>query len=75
MGVSDKTVGAQRENLESTGQIGQLDKTIGADGKARRKPVSVFNPTKREERAIKKPEVVERMQEARANDDIVFSFS
>ena len=27
------------------------------------RPVSVFNPTKREERAMKKPEVVERMKE------------
>ena len=27
------------------------------------RPVSVFNPTKREERALKKPEVVERMKE------------
>lgn len=47
----------QRNNLESTGEIPQLDKTVGSDGKERprqveRKPVSVFNPTKREEKAL-----------------------
>ena len=35
---------------------------VGTDGKRYRKTVSVFNPTKREERAMKKPEVIERMQ-------------
>ena len=66
LGVSDKTVGTQRKALEGTAEIPQLEKTVGADGKARttaRKPVSVFNPTKREEKAMKKPEVVARMQE------------
>jgi ParB-like chromosome segregation protein Spo0J len=33
--VSHITVGAVREKLESTGQIDQLDKTTGADGKKR----------------------------------------
>lgn len=68
LGVSDKTVGSQRKELESTAEIPQFETNIGADGKerprkAKRKPVSVFNPTKREERAMKNPEVVERMQE------------
>ena len=37
--TSHTTVGAVREELESTGQIGQLSETKGADGKARkRKP-------------------------------------
>ena len=75
LGVSDKTVGAQRKQLEGTAEIPQLKTTVGADGKERprqverkptpapepRKPVSVFNPTPREERAIKNPAVVERM--------------
>jgi N6-adenosine-specific RNA methylase IME4 len=66
LGVSHHTVSTQRENLESTGQIAQLDKTVGADGKERprqveRKPVSVFNPTKREEKALTNPKVVEQV--------------
>jgi hypothetical protein len=35
--TSHTTVGAVREELEATGQIGQLDKTTGADGKARKR--------------------------------------
>ena len=55
LGVSHVTVGTQRKELESTGQIDQLATNIGADGKERpsqvqRKPVSVFNPTPREEK-------------------------
>ena len=33
-----KTVGKQRDKLEATGEIPQLSKTTGADGKARAKP-------------------------------------
>ena len=33
--VDHKTVGAERSKLEATGEIPQLDKTMGADGKAR----------------------------------------
>ena len=33
--VDHKTVGAVRERLASTGEIPRLDKTVGADGKAR----------------------------------------
>lgn len=36
IGVSHVTVGAVRADVESTGQIDQLDKTIGKDGKARK---------------------------------------
>ena len=68
LGVTDKTVAAQREKLEATSEIPKLDKTVGADGKERprqvtRKPVSVFNPTKKEEKALSNPEVIEKMQE------------
>jgi hypothetical protein len=38
--VDDKTVGAVRRELESTAEIPQLDKTVGADGKARKKPAT-----------------------------------
>ena len=64
LGVSDKTVGSQRKELEATAEIPHLETSTGADGKTYpRKPVSVFNPTKREERAMNNPEVVTRMQE------------
>jgi hypothetical protein len=36
--VDDKTVGAVRRELESTAEIPRLEKTIGADGKARKQP-------------------------------------
>jgi len=39
LGVSDNTVGSVRRDLEATAQIAQLDKTVGADGKERRKPI------------------------------------
>jgi len=45
--VSDKTVGVIREKLEATAEIPQLEKTIGADGKARsstRKATSATTP-------------------------------
>lgn len=71
LGVSDKTVGSQRKELESTAEIPQLKTNIGADGKERprkveRKPVSVFNPTTREAKSLQNPEVVERIAETNA---------
>ena len=68
LGVSDKTVGIQRQELERTAEIPQFKICVGADGKKRprqvaRKPVSVFNPTKHEEKALQNPEVVARLQE------------
>ena len=50
LGVTNKTVAAQRKGLERTEEIPQLTTNIGADGKerprqAQRKPVSVFNPS------------------------------
>lgn len=63
LGVSHATVGAQRKQLESIGQIDQCSRET-SDGRsypAERKPVSIFNPTRREEKAIQKPDVVQRM--------------
>jgi hypothetical protein len=37
--VSDKTVGRERRKLESTAEVPQLGKTVGADGKPRKRPV------------------------------------
>lgn len=49
-GVSHHTVNTQRKELESTGQIAQLETNIGADGKERprqtiQKPITIFEPT------------------------------
>ncbi len=63
LGVSDKTVAKQRQDMESTSEIPKLGTRVGADGKERRRPVSVYNPTRREEKAIKNPAVVARMAE------------
>lgn len=38
LGVSHHTVAAARDGLEATGQIAQLPKTVGKDGKARKAP-------------------------------------
>ena len=68
MEISPTTVGGVRHEMEKLGELSKLDSCVGADGKERprqvkRKPVSVFNPTKREEKALQNPEVVERLQE------------
>lgn len=45
LGVDDKTVSSVRGRLEATAEIPQLDKTIGADGRERRKPIrTMFVP-------------------------------
>ena len=66
LNVSPTTVGTIRKQMEESGQLSKLDSSIGADGKERprqveRKPVSIFNPSRREEKAIRSPGVVERM--------------
>ena len=63
LGIDHKTVGAQRATMESTGEIPQFKTNIGADGKERprevaRKPITVFNPTARDMRALQNPAVV-----------------
>lgn len=45
LGVDHKTVAGVRAHLETTGEIPQLEKTVGADGKERRKPIrTMFLP-------------------------------
>ncbi len=70
LGVDNSTVSAHRKEMVEKGELLESNSSIGADGKERprkvkrkKSVVSVFNPTKREERAMKKPEVIERMQE------------
>lgn len=53
LGVDDKTVGAARTWLESTAEIPQFDKTVGADGKER--------PASRPVQQIKHIEAVEEI--------------
>lgn len=72
LGIDKNTVNARRLEMESGGEIHHLNMTIGSDGKqyprqVERKPVAIFNPTRREERAIKNPEVIERMANTGAN--------
>ena len=45
-GVDHKTAAKARREAEATGEVPQLDKTVGADGKARRKPRSGPKPPK-----------------------------
>ncbi len=62
LGVNHSTVGTQRKELEAVGEISHLKESVGADGKQYpRRPVSVYNPTRREEKAIQNPAVVARM--------------
>lgn len=68
LGVSNNTVSLQRKTMEHSGELCESHTSTGSDGKTyprqvERKPVSVFNPTAREERSMKEPEVVERMAE------------
>lgn len=69
LGVSHPTVAKQRKKLEENGDVEKFTTskdTLGRKqprNKQPKQPVSVFNPTKREERAMKNPAVVERMKE------------
>ena len=67
LGVSPTTVGKVRKDLEDKNQLSKMDTSEGSDGKKysrkkkhKKQRVSVFNPTKREERAMKNPAVVEQ---------------
>ena len=65
LGISPTTAGSIRREMENIGQVSKLDTSTGLDGKSYprqvvHKPVAVFNPSKREERALLKPEVVQR---------------
>lgn len=58
LGVSNNTVSLQRKKMEQSGQLCESHTSKGSDGKeyprqVQRKPVSVFNPTPREEKAVK----------------------
>jgi N6-adenosine-specific RNA methylase IME4/ParB-like chromosome segregation protein Spo0J len=75
LGVSDKTVSAQRERMEATGGLLKFNSSIGAGGKGRprqaqRKPVSVFNPASRAELALQNPGIVEKIASGKAKSVI-----
>ena len=78
LGVSNPTVSATRKQMEQSGDVLKINTSTDTLGRTQprnrkpkhkskleqpHKPVSVFNPTKREERVMKKPEVIARMQE------------
>jgi hypothetical protein len=46
--VDDKTVGTIRREMESTAEIPQLEKTVGADGKVRKQPAKKSKAAKAE---------------------------
>ena len=69
LNVSHVTVGTQRDKMESIGQIDQCDRKT-SDGRvypSQRKPISILNPTAREEKAIQNPTVVEKIVAGSAN--------
>jgi len=60
LGISNKTVSTARKNMVEKGQLCNLHSSMGADGKTRpRKTVAVFNPTAREEKALKDTNVID----------------
>ena len=66
LGVDHKTISKQRASMESIGEIPQCDR-VTSDGRTypkERKTVSVFNPTPAEEKAVKQPEIIERMAQS-----------
>jgi hypothetical protein len=68
--VDGKTVAAVRADLESTAEIPQLEKTIGADGKARRKPKKQAGADGKARRAATKADdqIEQIMTQATGND-------
>ena len=72
LGVSNKTVSGTRQELISNGELCKLHTSIGADGKeyprkVQRKPIAIFNPTARDERAIQNPAVLKKLESGAVN--------
>ena len=66
LGVDHKTVSAARRNLEATGEIPQLHKTIGTDGKAR--PAKPIRTTFIDDSEYGLQELFSRAKEIRSED-------
>ena len=64
LGINHETVGAVRGGLEATGEIRQLDRTIGADGKSR--PTRPIRTTFIDDSDDGRREAVARAREVRA---------
>ena len=69
LGVSNSTVSSQRKAMIADNQVCESHTSIGADGKVyprqnKHKTVTIFNPTAAEEKAVKQPEIIERMAES-----------
>jgi site-specific DNA-methyltransferase (adenine-specific) len=68
LGVDHEMVGEQRKNLERRGGIRHVSATVDTLGREQpRKPVSVFNPTAREMRALGDSAVIKRIAETGIN--------
>lgn len=64
IGASNVYVSSVRKAMEQSGEVLAVNTTMGVDGKKYpRKPISVFNPSEREEKALQKPGVLERIQQ------------
>jgi hypothetical protein len=63
--VTDKTVGAVRRAEEATAEIPQLEKTVGADGKTRKRPANKAAPKTKSKPASKPPRNLKRELEAK----------
>ncbi|HCJ70845.1 MAG TPA: S-adenosylmethionine-binding protein [Agrobacterium sp.] len=64
LGVDHKTVAGARTHLEATGEIPQLEKTVGADGKERRKPIrTMFLPEPANFRELKTVAKIKRAED------------
>lgn len=68
LGVSDKTVGAQRKELELGAEIPQVEILTGADGKKYKRPLGLYNPSETDVRETRRaleeaiPEVAEAIE-------------
>jgi hypothetical protein len=68
LGVDGKTIARARSKGEQLRRIPQLEKTVGADGKARKRPAKKTKPA---ETSVAAETSAERMKQAYAADDAV----
>lgn len=73
LGVSNPYVSKRRKMLEEKGDVLTVNTstdTLGREQPRQRKPVTIFNPTPREVKAVQNPVVVERMAETGAESAV-----
>ena len=70
LSVNNSTVSRIREKLVKTGDVLQCDTSIDTLGREQprvRKPIAIFNPTPREEKAIQEPAIMEKLTSGAAS--------